>query len=193
MCGRFRQERGEIPVRAAGIDVPTPQGPSPERQPGDLVRCVVSSREEGTQPRVARWGWPADWEINSPLTRITLARRESVGVKRTFRDAFLRSRALIPVSEWTETEYRTRRSTRIAPAHGPQLIAALWRIVEREPRLVLITHETPAEARHVHHRAPLILGPEEAALWIDPRSSGDQARAAMDAARVPLRILQEAA
>lgn len=129
------------------------------------------------------WGIVPPWATDPKPGPIN-ARSETVANKPTFAEAFRKRRCLIVADgfyEWAKLPGRRKQ-----PWHcrlsggGPFAFAGLWeawRPASGPPLLTraLLTTEANELVRPVHRRMPVILRPEDYALWID-RGNDDPAK-----------------
>lgn len=121
---------------------------------------------------VMKWGLIPSWvkNLDSWKTNLINARAETIAEKPSFREAFKYRPCLIPVSgfyEWTKDKqpyhFKVRERRLFA-------LAGLWETWNNgEERLVsctIITTKASEEAASVHHRMPVIIQPEDYALWL---------------------------
>jgi putative SOS response-associated peptidase YedK len=133
---------------------------------------------------IASWGLIAPWSkskaeaLKSQSAAIN-ARSETVHEKPTFKNAFRRSRCLVPVSgyyEWaTELgKYKPRQPVYISRDDGNMLAFAgihdQWVSPECEIRdsVAIITREAVGELATVHSRMPMFLPKDRWEAWMDP-------------------------
>ncbi|MBA3684033.1 MAG: SOS response-associated peptidase [Planctomycetes bacterium] len=123
-----------------------------------------------------RWGWKPAFLAGRDLVN---ARGEEAHGKRTFAEAFLRRRCLVPASafyEWQEQpEGGANKPFAIARVdREPFTIAGLWCWLdapegqEREPAFLLLTVPANATIAPVHHRQACIIAPADRDRWLDP-------------------------
>ncbi|MCY4122283.1 MAG: SOS response-associated peptidase [Acidobacteria bacterium] len=153
-------------------------------------------RAEGGQREIAslRWGLVPSWARTDDFAPHN-ARAETASVKPTFRDAWRRRRAVLPVNGWYEWQGRERTPFLIRNADDAILhLAALW---DRwigpggpvDGFTVLIT-EPRHEIAGIHHRQPAVLeSANEIDDWLDAEAENRclMALAAQPGTR-PLRI-----
>ena len=133
---------------------------------------------------IASWGLIAPWSktkaeaLKSQSAAIN-ARSETVHEKPTFKNAFRRSRCLVPASgyyEWaTELgKYKPRQPVYISRDDGKMLAFAgiydQWVSPEGEVRdsVAIITREAVGELATVHSRMPMFLPRDRWEAWTDP-------------------------
>ena len=133
---------------------------------------------------IASWGLIAPWSkskteaLKSQSAAIN-ARSETVHEKPTFKNAFRRSRCLVPASgyyEWaTELgKYKPRQPVYISRDDGKMLAFAgiydQWVSPEGEIRdsVAIITREAVGELATVHSRMPMFLPKDRWDAWMDP-------------------------
>ena len=150
-----------------------------EMAPGDAVPARIAQSAD-LEPM--RWGMIPVGRRNARgrpvMETIVNARSETLFEKTAFEGT---SRAAVPVTGWYEWTGKPRRKTRWAITDGqgaPLWLAAIWDIWSapggHEVRsLATVTTEPNADVEPVHHRMPLVLGPNEVALWLgaDPEAA----------------------
>jgi putative SOS response-associated peptidase YedK len=106
------------------------------------------------------------------------ARSESIHEKPTFRDAFRRTRCLIPVTgyyEWATAlgDYPPKQPFYITSENGaPLSIAGIWSSWKSETGQVIesasiITREAVSTLVDIHSRMPVMMTPEKWSAWLD--------------------------
>ncbi|MBI1776179.1 MAG: SOS response-associated peptidase [Proteobacteria bacterium] len=135
--------------------------------------------EEGGRRRLVllRWGLIPSWAKDATIgAKCINARTESVAEKPAFRTALRQRRCLVLADgyyEWRQ-EGKAKQPYRIVlKAGGPFAIAGIWegwRSPAGEPieSFALITTVAGEDIAHIHDRMPVILAPEDYALWLDP-------------------------
>ena len=107
-----------------------------------------------------------------------------MGSKPAFREAWQRRRCLIPASgfyEWSEPRGGRKRPYLIRTQAEPLLaLAGLWErwrtpTGEKLETCVIVTTDANAELVQIHERMPLLIPRDAQALWLDPRSSIEDA------------------
>jgi putative SOS response-associated peptidase YedK len=133
---------------------------------------------------IASWGLIAPWSktraeaLKSQSAAIN-ARSETVHEKPTFKNAFRRSRCLVPASgyyEWaTELgKYKPRQPVYISRDDGKMLAFAgihdQWVSPQGEIRdsVAIITREAVGDLATVHSRMPMFLPKDRWEAWMDP-------------------------
>ena len=143
--------------------------------PTDLVDVVTAQRELVTM----RWGL-VPWWWSKPIKELRMAtfnaRAETVETKPVFRDAFKRSRCLIPISgyyEWQNTPSGKQPWYFTAADGSPLLTAAgLWdewknrETGERLKSCTMIVGEPNELAGEIHDRMPVFLAQEQFEPWL---------------------------
>jgi putative SOS response-associated peptidase YedK len=146
----------------------------------------------------ARWGLVPHWAKDESLgNRLFNARAETVETLPSFRDAFKRSRVIVPIDafyEWENPEHLEALGTPIAkkapkqpwaflPANGAHFaLAGLASIrvgANGAPlrTFTLITTEANAVVGRIHDRMPVMLNTlEERAAWLNERTPLAQIR-----------------
>jgi len=181
MCGRFtyRLTWPEI-VRLYRLALDAPARNTQPRYnvcPTTTIDAVIE--RDGTRELVAmRWGLVPSW-WSKPLKEMRVAtfnaRAETVADKPMFRDAFRRTRCLIPVSgyyEWQDTPdgkqpyYFTRRDGQ------PITIAGLWdtwrdkQAAETIKSAAMVITDANEVIGELHDRMPVILEQDQFEPWL---------------------------
>lgn len=156
---------------------------------------VYVIRQEAVE--IASWGLIAPWSksmadaLKSQSHAIN-ARSETVHEKPTFRNAFKRSRCLVPATgyyEWaTELgRYKPRQPIYVSRNDNKMLAFAgildRWVSPEGEIRdsVAIITREAVGELATVHSRMPMFLPQDRWESWLDPRNQDvERVRALFD-------------
>lgn len=133
---------------------------------------------------ISSWGLIAPWSksnteaLKSQSAAIN-ARSETVHEKPTFRNAFRKSRCLVPASgyfEWaTELgRYKPRQPIYVSGDDGKMLAFAAiqerWISPEGEIRssVAILTRDAVGELAKAHHRMPMFLPRDRWEAWMDP-------------------------
>ncbi len=200
MCGRFvithpTDEMAQLFEAAPSNDLP--DIPNYNVCPTNQVPVVVS--EEGRRLRSMRWGFLPHWyktPSGGPL--LINARSETIAEKPAFRAACRERRCLIPASgffEWTKDEDGNRLPWYIHRPGGALIaFAGVWQDWERDGEAhttcAIVTTEANAPMSAIHHRMPVILGPEDWGLWLGETGKGAATlmRAAPDDALAFFRV-----
>lgn len=198
MCARFylRPSVDEIlaflgATAEEGLDMSLPRW---NIAPTQDVLTVVQT-PSGRTLRALRWGLVPPWWRDDKLPVFVNARAESIAEKPSFRGAFKARRALVPASgfyEWT-TEGKAKLPHAIeAPGAGLFAMAALWEHATHrgEPldSTAIVTTDAVGPMAAIHDRQPLILGPQDWATWLDPRTPLDEIAALLAPSRAPLTV-----
>lgn len=177
MCGRFTfTTPAELVAEAFGLDAVPDLAPRYNIAPTQDVAVV---RPEDGRRRLAflRWGLVTDkTPAGPPLINV---RSESLSARAPFREALASRRCLIPSDgfyEWRRFG-RAREPFHIRRPDGAPLgFAALWSPgVGSSGRgsCVILTTDANPTVTTVHSRMPVIVAPEDYALWLDPEVTTD--------------------
>lgn len=151
--------------------------------PTQSVPAVRRDAEGRRRLSMLRWGlvphWAKDLSIGAKMIN---ARAETLAEKPAFRQAFARRRCLLPADGFYE--WRAEKGAK-APkqpyriefeGRAPFAFAGLWeRWGSREEgtridSVTIVTADANETLQPLHHRMPVILGPESFALWLDPEA-----------------------
>ncbi len=142
---------------------------------------TVTSDEGARRLRPMRWGFLPHWyktENGGPL--LINARAETIAEKPAFKAACRERRCLIPGTgfyEWTKDDDGNRLPWYIHPTDGDLLaFAGVWQTWEREgtahTTCAIVTTSANAPMSDIHHRMPVILAPDDWALWLGEKGKG---------------------
>src|SRR6185369_4434775 len=179
MCGRYTVTASPETIRALFRYVEQPGFPPrynvAPTQPIPVVRLIDAERHFA----LMRWGLLPSW-VKDPKTFSLLinARGESVNAKPAFRNAMKRRRCLIPANgfyEWQALPGRKQPFYIKTKSGEPIAFAGLWETWigpngEELDTAAIVTTEANAEMAAVHHRAPVIVPPEQFDFWLDCRN-----------------------
>jgi putative SOS response-associated peptidase YedK len=176
MCGRYCITSAPEAIRALFRYREQPNFPArynvAPTQPVPIVRMGASERELA----LVRWGLIPAWVKNpKSFTLLINARGESVNDKASFRNAMKRRRCLFPADgfyEWKPVGNAKRPYLAQPVAGGPVAFAGLWETWigpngEEMETAAIVTTEANATMAAVHHRAPVIVPPEQFDFWLD--------------------------
>jgi putative SOS response-associated peptidase YedK len=172
MCGRYALHANpEVVALQFGLEGVPEFKTSYNVCPGSEISVVRLDRQKKRVARQHRWGliphWAKDPSIGNKLAN---ARGESLAERPAFRDAFRRSRCLVPASgfyEWQVVAGR-KQPWYFAPADAELFalagITAFWNGVRS---VSLITTAPNQLMKPIHDRMPVIVAPEDYAAWLD--------------------------
>ena len=191
MCGRFTLTASGEEI-AEAFDLPEVPALAPRYNiaPSQPVAVVRDDAAGARQVALLTWGFlPKDaLEGDRPFIN---ARAETAAERPSFRDAFARRRCLVAADgfyEWEGTG-KKRQPWYLRLASGrPFAFAGLWeppRTEEKPGTCTLLTTAPNELVRSIHDRMPVILAPDEAAAWLDPRKPLADLRALLHAYPAP--------
>ncbi|HEV7665588.1 MAG TPA: SOS response-associated peptidase, partial [Chloroflexota bacterium] len=132
------------------------------------------------EAQLSRWGYAPLWAPpRQPKRPPSInARAESIASSALFRDALEHRRCLIPATGFYEWQMQPGSGQR-TPMHirlksgEPFAFAGLWTNGQRDagPSATIVTCQPNELMASIHTRMPVILRPEDEAVWLDPRSS----------------------
>lgn len=174
MCGRFANSE-TIPVIAARWSATVATGAETWEPNGDIRptrRVPVFLEGPAERPRrlgLMTWGWARDFASGGKLIN---ARSEGIASKRTFAEAVLRRRCLVPATAWFEWQKAgTGRGGGVKHLLRPEgleswAIAALWEATAEGSFVVLLTTAAHASVAMVHDRMPAVIPYDHAKTWL---------------------------
>ena len=176
MCGRYCITSAPAAIRAFLAYREQPNFPArynvAPTQPVPIDRMAEGEREFA----LVRWGLIPAWvEDPKDFSLVINARAESVNDKPAFRNAMKRRRCLFPADgfyEWKTLGGSKRPYFARPAAGGPIAFAGLWENWigpngEEMETAAIVTTVANATMGTVHHRAPVIVPPEQFDFWLD--------------------------
>jgi putative SOS response-associated peptidase YedK len=185
MCTRFvlLKEQLRATFVALGLEVPPVFGARYNIAPGTTIPALRRNPSRpGAEAALVQWSLVPAWAKTPPSTALVNARAETVTVKPSFRDAFLRRRCVIPASgfyEWAQHGKARKPWLFQRPGGAAFGFAGLWETWRAPNGTVLescafITTAPNAVMRPVHHRMPVILTPATYDSWLDPAADPEK-------------------
>ena len=183
MCGRFAVTLPPDAMAQLFAALPSndlPDVPNYNVCPTNRVH-VVREGDSGRRLVSMRWGFIPHWyksETDGPL--VINARAETIADKPAFRSACRDRRCLIPATgfyEWTKDAEGKRLPWYFTRADGePIAFAGIWqdwgRDDARQSTCAIVTTAANDRVSALHHRMPLVLEPEDWALWLGEEGTG---------------------
>jgi putative SOS response-associated peptidase YedK len=187
MCGRYTltspaQAIADVfGLDTAEVDALEASAPRHNIAPGQDVWIVRADRAGVERElRLVRWGLVPSW-ADSPAPAATMinARVETVAEKPAFRKAFQRRRCIVPADGFYEWQRRSGGSQPFwigGRDHRPFGMAGLWEIWRgagdaRIESCTILTTAPNDLVAPLHDRMPVILAPDDFAVWLDPRET----------------------
>ncbi|MEM9049103.1 MAG: SOS response-associated peptidase [Pseudomonadota bacterium] len=186
MCGRFAlttphqavaQHFDAILDPLAEMGVPPP----PRRDVRPTQNLAAVALRDGARVLTAmRWGFLPHWyKTPSAGPLIINARSETVADKPAFRTAIRERRCLLPANgffEWRPgPEPGPKRVHWLAP-RGEALFAfaGVWRVWGEDglATCAIVTCAANASLAPIHHRMPIVIAPQDYALWLGEAGKG---------------------
>ena len=182
MCGRFAitlPDESMAQLFDATLANDLPDIPNYNVCPTTQIHVVTGGDTRHLLPM--RWGFIPVWykkPNGGPL--LINARSETIAEKPAFKKAVRETRCLIPCSgfyEWTRLEDGTKLPWYIYRRDGePMVFAAVWREWEADGDVIrtcaMVTTAATGPMAEIHHRTPVILEPENWALWLGEEGHG---------------------
>ena len=188
MCGRYLMTSAPEAMRRLFRYFEQPNFPPrynvAPTQPVPIVRMTDGQKHFA----LVRWGLIPPWVKDpGPFTLLINARGETINEKPAFRNAMKRRRCLFPADgfyEWKTEGARKRSFVARLKAGGPLAFAGLWETWtgpngEELETAAIITTEANTEMAAVHHRAPVIVPPEQFDFWLDCTNINEQDAASL--------------
>ncbi|MFT3671079.1 SOS response-associated peptidase [Aestuariivirga sp.] len=177
MCGLYSFRRSPEETRTLFNYLEEPDFPPRQYVTPGGPMAIVRQGRANRHFALVRWGFVPAWAKEvAPGKPLINARSETVLEKPTFRNAIRRRRCLIPADGFYEWEgdipgkkkpYFIHR-----PDHGLMAFAGIWEHwlgadgSELETAAI-ITTEANALVATIHTRSPVVIRPEDFALWLD--------------------------
>lgn len=176
MCGRFaRKSNPRTLAKEFGVaEVPSVEASYNIAPTHEIL--AVRQGDDGREMSLFKWGLVPSWAKDISVgARLINARAETVAEKPSFREAYKKRRCLVPADgfyEWQRREGKKQPYFFRMKDERPFGFAGLWERWEGEGGEVLdsctiLTTEANDVLRPVHDRMPVILHPEDYALWLE--------------------------
>lgn len=181
MCGRYTQASSYTKIsQVFGVDASGREDhPRYNVAPGQYIDAVLIDQDDRRILTNLKWGLIPAWSKDASFAAKTInARAESIDEKPTFRDAFKKRSCIIPANgfyEWQKTASGKQPYYFYMKDREPFGFAGLWEswtdksTGEAIETATIITTEANEILGKVHHRMPVIVAPEDYALWLEPR------------------------
>lgn len=191
MCGRAYQTYTEEELYLRYLNARSNQNPLGLKANYNLsptqLSPVVIVRDNTTQITMARWGlipaWAADVKSASKYSLIN-ARGEEILEKRSYKDAFIKRRCIVPISgfiEWKRDDPKTKRPFAIhLKSEKIMSVAGVWEHwtakdnSETIDSFSIITTAANSFMQNIHERMPVILPAELERVWLDPSNQNGE-------------------
>lgn len=190
MCGRFAQYRSALADYATAIGWPADVASECETAhfahynipPASHPWMMHCFADKPAFKRV-HWGYRPSWAAEKGIPLAINARIEKAATGTYFKRLWKTGRILVPADgwyEWTgEKGHKQPWHIRLADG-GPMYFAAITNVLpDREEKegdgFVIVTAAADAGMIDVHDRRPVVLAPEDAALWMDNDLPPEQA------------------
>ena len=187
MCGRYASAKStaDLAVLFGATDQAADVITEPDYNvaPTKPVPSVVV-RDDERRLVALRWGLVPSWAKDPRIgSRLINARVETVAEKPAFRAALQRRRCLLPADgyyEWYVDAARPKAPKQpyfLRPADGGVLAMAglyeIWRDAEGGwlRTCTVLTTRAADDVGYIHDRAPMLVGPDAWAAWLDPATS----------------------
>ena len=184
MCGRFAQyqtigtymdelDPGWQIAWEAEHGMPE-HSPSWNVSPGKMPWVATRQEDTGYLATRMEWGFKPAWAKES-MRSVINARVETAAKKPYFRNAWKDSRCVVPVDnyyEWLETDGIGKTPYCIQNKNGSAMLLAGLHARQAQSNgncFAVITKAALGDIATLHHRMPLILSPDMARAWLDPK------------------------
>ncbi len=178
MCGRYTLTLDPAELQDLfGLSEPPPAGLAPRYNIAPSQPVAVIPNQTPLTLELFQWGlipsWAKDPKIGNQLIN---ARSETVAEKPAFRTAFKKRRCLIVADgfyEWQRDGARKMPQFFQVKDGRPFAFAGLWEEWHTPDQALvrsctILTTHANALVEKIHERMPVILPPEEYALWLTP-------------------------
>jgi putative SOS response-associated peptidase YedK len=193
MCGRYMITTVPEAIRRLFRYAEQPNFPPRHNvaptQPVPIVRMTDGQKHFA----LVRWGLIPPW-VKDPrgFTLLINARAETINEKPAFKNAMKRRRCLFPADgfyEWKtvgagKRPFVARPKSGGPMAGGPIAFAGVWETWtgpngEEVETAAIVTTEANTEMAAIHHRAPVIVPPEQFDFWLDCANISEQEAASL--------------
>jgi putative SOS response-associated peptidase YedK len=179
MCGRFALTASVEAVQAAFELTSIPAGIAARYNIAPTQPVAVITNQNPRELTFHKWGLVPSWSKDPTMgSRLINARSETAAEKPSFRTSFRRRRCIIPADGFFEWQAQAGGKTPMfihLVGRPVFAIAGLWDIWQSPDggelhTCAILTTAANAFMQPIHDRMPVILKPEDYALWL----SGDE-------------------
>lgn len=182
MCGRFVMAAlpSEL-ITHFGLDACADFAPRYNIAPTALVPVIRQSPQGERVADLLKWGLVPHWSKDPSLgNKLNNARAETVAEKPSFRSAYKQRRCLIPANgyyEWQEVPGERKQPWYIHFKNAELMaMGGLWESWTSPEGEILrtfcvITTEPNDLMRPIHDRMPVLIGRDNWAAWLDPKTT----------------------
>jgi putative SOS response-associated peptidase YedK len=135
----------------------------------------VVEEDDKRKLEILHWGLIPSWARDPAIgNKMINARAETVPKKPSFRSAFKKRRCLVLADgfyEWQKTDDGKQPYHIKMQDDSPFAFAGLWETWKNGEEIrscTIITTDANDLMSEIHHRMPVILHPEDYAMWLDP-------------------------
>lgn len=187
MCGRAYETYTEEELYMRYLNEKGRRNPLGHRANYNLAPTqlspVVLNREGSVAISMFRWGlipaWAKDIKSASKYSLIN-ARGEEILEKRSYKNAFIKRRCIVPLSgfiEWKRESEKVKRPFAIHLKEDPIMsVAGVWEHWESKDTgeivdsFSIITTAANSFMEKIHNRMPVILSEKSESEWLDPEN-----------------------
>jgi len=185
MCGRYTFYAGQDLFDRFSLDPDYERGSDFENNfnvsPGQFMPVIVKG-EKFNRVLKMRWGLVPSWAKDSKIGyRMINARADTVSAKPSFQSSFNKRRCLIPANGFYEWKTEDKKKTPFYYTLRDQPLfafAGLWEewMDPNNMKLqtyTIITTNANQLIKTIHDRMPVILKPQDEAVWLNEKTTPD--------------------
>ena len=171
MCGRYQFTGEDRDERVAAILEMLERTAPGQYTLGEIGPGLAAPAVVAEGPRLLPV--PAVFGFTGPEGKLLLnARSETAVEKPTFAACLRDRRTVLPAEAFFEWSRETREKYRFTvPGLSTFYLGGLYRREGAERRFVILTRAASADMAPIHHRMPLILGPDAVRPWLTRREA----------------------
>ncbi|MFT5521734.1 MAG: putative SOS response-associated peptidase YedK [Enterobacterales bacterium] len=167
MCGRFSVNKEQVESWVLdNWNVSFECETNHDLRPTQSVSTIIKCNESLTQLNTT-WGIKPSWSKKLLIN----AQGETADTKKTFKDAFIHRRCLIPCSAWYEWRSEAGKSKQKysfnAINEEPLLMAGIWYESEGIPQMLTLTTHPNERCGKIHKRMPVLIDKENVDYWFN--------------------------
>lgn len=163
MCGRFFLELKALLELEERIDYEFERDLllAKDNYPSNQIPIIIKNKNN-LNIQKAKWGFKT---FDNKL--LINARSETLLEKPTFKNEVLNHRCIVIASGFYEWDHHKHKFTFINKDEQIMYLAGLYRIVEGQKEVTIITTGANESMQGIHHRMPLILTAKQMQLWLN--------------------------
>lgn len=160
MCSRYFLELKALLELAEKVDYPFELRDHIDCYPSDNI-IIIEGKGNRLLGSKAKWGYKLD-----DHKLVINARQETILEKFLFKQDIIDHRCIIPASGFYEWDIHKHKFTFENENSGLIMMAGIYRIVNGQKEVTIVTTKANESMNGIHHRMPLIFNYQQMNMWL---------------------------